>query len=619
MGIFSYEKADDSLFTATISPIISNKDYKIDRYSDSHLSCARIHLGIFNKKPQPAFNETKTLCCFLDGKIYGYHKKRQQLERKGHIFHNWDDAEFCIHSYEEYGSSFIHQLNGNFLLLIYNIPEKKVVIANDRFGFRVHYYSIFNGKLIISPEIKTILKVPSLLKLLNEEAIAEYFAFGECWGDKTLFQDIEILPPASILTFSRLGVVVEQYWHPVYKPDNIKKESEFIDELIRMLNHSINIRMEEDHRYGITLSGGLDSRTVVAAISPEKQKDIIACTFGSTICDEMVIAKKVVKKAGIGEHLIFTTSSSIIIENAREEVRRTEGRGYIGVSFSYPAMKKFSQKIDVIFDGSALDLTLGGSYLTRSFFHCKDFKCAEHILSKRRIFTDSELECLFQSQFYEKVRNIPKSSFREQIARIKSNHPANIADEFSLITHVAAMHIGDISVRSQVEVSHPTLDNDFIDLILTIPAELRLNHNIYRKFLKRFSPALAGIPYQNTMINAGAPLFLWTMGKQYQAKKSKFKKYLNQKFPNKHIFYDTRSYVSFDEWFRINKPWQQFFRDLLLSNNAFLRQYLNFEFIETLFEDQIRGKAENSLKLLYISSFIIFISEFFSDENQKTQ
>lgn len=617
IGIFSDEKDDASLFNSMVSSLLHQREYQSDRYSDSHLSCARVHLGVFNNNPQPVFNETRTLCCFFEGKIYGYDDKIPQLERQGHLFHNFDDAEFCVHSYEEYGTSFIHQLNGNFVFLIYNIPEKKITIANDRFGFRVHYYSNFEGKFFISPEIKTILKVPSFPKLINEEAIAEYFAFGECWGDKTLFQGIKILPPASILTFYQSNVVVEQYWHPIYRPDYKKSESEFIDELIQKLKHSVCIRMDEKHRYGVTLSGGLDSRTVIAAISPEKQKDLTACTFGSLICDEVIIAKKVSKIAGIREHLIFNTPPSTITENARGEIWRTEGRGYLGVSFGYPAMKIFSQKVDVIFDGSAMDLTLGGSYLTRQLVDCKGFKCAEKFLSKRRIFSDNELNYVFTDKFYEVVRNIPEISFKENIARIKSYKPADIADEFALITHVAAMHIGDIAVRSLVEVSHPTLDNDFIDLILTIPPELRLNHKIYRKFLKKLSPPLSGIPYQNTMVNADAPLFFWILGRHFQSLKTRVKRFLNERFPEKHVFHDTRSYVSFDEWFRTNQAWQKYFHDLLLSDDAFVKKYLNYGYVGTLYEDQIRGNADNSLKLLYISSFIIFISLFFNENNQE--
>lgn len=55
-------------------------------------------------------------------------------------------------------------------------------------------------------------------------------------------------------------------------------------------------------------------------------------------------------------------------------------------------------------------------------------------------------------------------------------------------------------------MSPPTTDNDFTDVMLTIPQEWRLNHCIYRKFLNKVLPELAGITYDQTMVRANAPL-----------------------------------------------------------------------------------------------------------------
>jgi asparagine synthase (glutamine-hydrolysing) len=161
--------------------------HRVDKYFSPNFACARIHLGTFNPEIQPIFNPDKSLCIFMDGKIYDYKEKLNELKIRGHKFNYENDPEFCLHSYEEYGKDFIKTLNGNFLLLIYDFKRRKVIIANDRFGFRVHYYAINEGKLLFAPEAKAILQDKTFKKELNDEAVAEYFAFGEFWGDKTLF------------------------------------------------------------------------------------------------------------------------------------------------------------------------------------------------------------------------------------------------------------------------------------------------------------------------------------------------------------------------------------------------------------------------------------------------
>ena len=72
--------------------------YQVDMYETPFCGIARVHLGIFNPEPQPLFNEDKSLCIFMDGKIYDYEDERRNLQRRGHNFISTDsDPEFCLH------------------------------------------------------------------------------------------------------------------------------------------------------------------------------------------------------------------------------------------------------------------------------------------------------------------------------------------------------------------------------------------------------------------------------------------------------------------------------------------------------------------------------------------
>jgi asparagine synthase (glutamine-hydrolysing) len=195
-----------------IDSVKHEESYSTDKYFSQHFACARIHLGIFNPQIQPVFNQDKSLCIFLDGKIYDHKDKLNELKNRGYKFIFENDPEFCLHSYEEYGKDFIKTLNGCFVLLIYDFKSKKVIIANDRFGLRVHYYAINNGKLLFAPEAKAILQDETFKKELNDEAVAEFFAFGEFWGEKTFFTGINIMAPASIITYDGRDLSIEKYW-----------------------------------------------------------------------------------------------------------------------------------------------------------------------------------------------------------------------------------------------------------------------------------------------------------------------------------------------------------------------------------------------------------------------
>src|SRR3990170_4340492 len=201
------------LFSTMITSLIHEDFYIVDRYYSEHFACARIHLGIFNPSKQPLFNKDRSICVMMDGKIYGHSENT--------------DLEYCLKSYEKNGISFIRELNGNFLLLIQDFKNNKTIIANDRFGFRVHYYAIHDGDLIISPEPKAILQNKSFKKEIDDDGLISFLSFGDFFGDKTLFKGIHVIEPASILVFDEDVLSVEKYWRFSYNPDYSKTDEEF--------------------------------------------------------------------------------------------------------------------------------------------------------------------------------------------------------------------------------------------------------------------------------------------------------------------------------------------------------------------------------------------------------
>ncbi len=612
IGIISDNALNEQLLDRMVNSSKHEEFHRVDKYFNQYFACARIHHGIFNPEMQPVFNQDRSLCICIDGKMYGYKEELNELKKRGYKFNYETDPEFCLHSYEEYGKDFIKTLNGNFVLMIYDFKKRKVIIANDRFGLRVHYYAMNNGKLLFASEAKAILQDETFKKELNDEAVAEFFAFGEFWGDKTFFKGIKVLTPASILTYDGNNVSIEKYWELKYEPDYNKSEDEFVDELVRTFKKAMNIRTEDNHRYGVSLSGGLDSRTVLAGIPPERRKDIFAFTFGPEYCDEVKIGKKIAEKARIKEHMVFEISPENIMDNAEQEVWLTDGRDHIGVSFALPIYESVKDKIDVVFTGFLLDTSLSTSYLTKNILKAKHDKDLYDLLYNR-VFGASKVELnkLFTNEYYSRIQTYPLSFFNKGFEEIKEIHPGNKANLFLIQNHTAWTTVGTVLIRRFVEDSCPGSDNDFIDVIRTIPPELRSNHCIYRKFLMKLSPELARIPNNHTLVGVDAPLLFWRFGQIYLSTRESAKKRVNKVSNGRFFLRDSRRYTNQDEWFITNEKWQAYFRDILLKNNDISKKILNQEYIKYLFNEQIAGEKDHSKQLKYIASFKIFLKLFF--------
>ena len=612
VGIISENGIDKQLLNRMVDSLKHKEFHRVDRYIDSHLGVARVHLGIFNPEPQPIFNEDNSLCIFMDGKTYDYEEQLNELKNKGHKFNNENDPEFCLHSYEDYGIDFVKNLNGSFVFLICDLRENKIIIVNDRYGLRPLYYAINNGKLLFSSEVKAILEDKSFKKELNDETVADFIAFGEILGNKTFFNGVELIPPASVFTYCDGKYSIDQYWNFVYTPDYTLSKEDIVDKLLKSFKKAVEIRLKDNYKYGLSLSGGLDSRLIVAAIDKNMRHNITTFTFGPLNCSDVKIGKKVSSEAGMKHKAVKLTPENII-ENAEDVIYLTDGMGFIGFGHNLTDYKGINKYINVVFNGLALDLTLGGSYLNKKILNAKNDKELFDILYEAmRLFSDEELSNLFNGEYYKKVNKFPLLSFTKSFNKVQENSLGNKRDHFAIQNHVRRWTLmAHIICRNFMEDLIPSFDNNFVDVILKIPPELRISRYIQRELLKRMSPELAKIHNDKTMIRTDAPLVFWKMGTTLQFAKRKIKRIIWKASKGKIFLANKQNFVEFDDWLRTNKNWERFFTELLLSKEARSKVYFSQEYIKVLIQEHIDGKSNNSSKILYIASFEIFLRLFF--------
>ena len=613
VGLLSKDQniQSEQLLERMIGVIKHRKGYKVDKYIHGFFAGARVHLGIFNREKQPVFNQDKSLCIFMDGKVYNHYYKRKDLEQRNQGFFFNNDLKFCLHLYEERGNEFVKELNGSFVIMIYNFKKNEVLIFNDRYGLRPHYYTIKSGGLLFAPEVKAILEDKNFKKEINNKAIADFFAFNAILGSKTFFKDIKVLPPASILTYNGQDLSIKQYWNFKYTPDYNKSESEFADELVVVFRKALKKRTDQRNvRFGITLSGGLDSRSTYAALEKNKRNEIKAYTFGPQDCDEVKIAKKVTKVMG-GKHRILQITPRMIIENAEREVYLTDGINYIGVSYIPPIQRLLRKETEVILDALEQNLILGGDHLYLAKKCNKEDELFTNIYNTR-LFSDEDFRKMFKDNYYKKIKDLPMTSLKEEFNKIEEDNLLNKCDHFFLQNYVRRLSFsGHVLVRSVIEISPFNFDNDLIDLIMKIPPKFRENHRIYRKFLMKLSPELAKISYNQTGVSVRLPLLFWKFGAKYLYFRERIKRGIFKISRGKIYLPNKRSYVNFNEWLYREKTWKNYFKKLLLSKTTIsTKEYINQEYVETLFKKHLKGERSNAIKILYLATFELFLRIF---------
>jgi asparagine synthase (glutamine-hydrolysing) len=254
---------------------------------------------------QPVFNEDHSVAVVLNGEIYNYRELRSQLEKKGHSFRSASDTEVLPHLYEEYGKQMVEHLNGMFAFALWDAKEKRLLLARDRFGEKPLYWGIFDKTLLFASEPKALLAHPSIRPALNLQALREYLSFDYIPAPLSIYEGIQKLPAAHLLTLENGTVNTETYWSLSYrKPAAVPDEHEAAQQLLDLLADSVRMRLVSDVPLGVLLSGGVDSSTVAALAVRASSEPVktFSISFAETSFDESSYARGVAKFLGTDHH-----------------------------------------------------------------------------------------------------------------------------------------------------------------------------------------------------------------------------------------------------------------------------------------------------------------------------
>ena len=237
-----------------------------------------------------AWNSGRDIALVLVGEQFG-----DAASGNGNLPVGSENAALQIRAYEKKGLKFLEDLNGWFSGLVIDLREEKAVLFNDRYGLsRVYYHEAPDG-FFFSSEAKSLLAVLPPLRRIDQRGLAEVFSVGCVLQNRSLFQDVSLLPGGSMWTFHRDGRVEKQrYFDPATWEEQEKLDpATYAERLTEVFARVAPRYLRNDQPVGMSLTGGLDSRMILAwaKASPES----LPCyTFGGPYrdCADVRIARR---------------------------------------------------------------------------------------------------------------------------------------------------------------------------------------------------------------------------------------------------------------------------------------------------------------------------------------
>lgn len=465
----------------------------------------------------------------FNGEIYNYLELKEFLLQKNYTFHSTSDTEVLLALYDLKKEKALDDLDGMFAFAIWDEKEKILFCARDRFGEKPFYYHRGKNFFAFASEIKALFQL-DIPRTVNMKHVYDYLLYGTSENmhepDTTFFENINQLEPSHYLTVDQKGnSKKKRYWDIDFENALPVEEKQAEEKFRELFTTSVERRLRSDVPVGSSLSGGLDSSSIVMMIDKIKhhrqQQKTFSARFPGFVRDETPYMNLVIQNSNVEPHFVIPSPESILNNLQKITYHHEWPVGSMSVTSQYEVMKLTKDNhIKVLLDGQGADEVLAGYtmywpyYLMQLFRQDrKKYRAVKQGLEKlhgQKMALPPLLHFYLQSysqKLYKRLLDIrrkmkrPDSPFfngiePELVKRYrKEQNPIYKPSHLKELLCHATMRYGlnellryadRNSMAHSVEVRLPFLSHQLVEFVFSLPDDF-LIHNGWTKYILRKS------------------------------------------------------------------------------------------------------------------------------------
>ena len=270
-------------------------------YTQDAIGLAHQRLAIIDLATgdQPLFGPDG-LVLIANGEIYNNPELRETLAFEP--FKTKSDCEPPLYLYQLHGLDYVDHLRGMYAIALYDPAKRQLVLSRDPFGIKPLYYAETPSHFLFASEPQAILATGLIERREEQQGRDELVNLQFTTGATTIFAGIHRLAPGETVVVKN-GAIVERRRRAALPttPLLAETEKELLDALDRRLTESVDLHQRSDVPYGMFLSGGIDSATVLALMARLNCRPVLAYTAyfpGTSARDETDLAAKLAREVG---------------------------------------------------------------------------------------------------------------------------------------------------------------------------------------------------------------------------------------------------------------------------------------------------------------------------------
>ena len=286
------------------------------------------------------------------------------------------DSEIILRAYEKWDEDCLSRLIGDFVFAIWNPKTKTLFCGRDPLGVKHFYYYHKPGELfVLASEIKAILALEQVPRELNETLIGDLLILHSGEKVETFYKNIKRLPVTHALKVTEDSFKIWQYWQPNFKAElKLKSDKDYEEAFREVFTEAVKCRLRSIHPVGASLSGGLDSSSIVGVASKilkEQGKsplDTFSIVFPSVAkvdprIDERRFMQSVIDLTGCNPHFIKADEFSPMVDIEKWFWHADHPIGTGNLYMSWSVCKAAQQNgVKVLLTGTDGDTTISHGY-----------------------------------------------------------------------------------------------------------------------------------------------------------------------------------------------------------------------------------------------------------------
>jgi len=386
------------------------------------------------------------------------------------------------------GPRAIADLDGEYQIALWNPRSRSLWLLNDRFAALPLYIASSPRGTAFGGGVRGVLMAPGVSAEPDPQAIREAVTFGGYrLGRRTNVRHVEMTPPATVVHVAPERVTTQRYWTWAELRDGDATDArELLEQTRAGWSVAISRRLVGARRPGLTLSGGLDSRAIVAEASHQRQP-LRALTYGVPHADDVRIAERVARAGDAGLEFVPLYADGWL-ERRTNRILETDGLMDLVDLMHTEVLERLPSAFDVLLSGYVGDAVAGSTLY----------------------FAGAASDFLTTMPYYGGTLSLPCDEALSLAEALIQATPGPA--RFAPYEHKLPQSTNRITAaaRPYAIVRRPFVDYQFFELCQRIPSAWRANHHWRERWLVSTYPEyFARIPNQRTGVPAQASRARW--------------------------------------------------------------------------------------------------------------